>query len=152
MQNPKWINRPISKLFLMDESPKPKTQCSCKQENDDTDFGMFKSVLAGTKLAAIITPCHKCGKLRVSLKQSDPRRLQQWILTICQKSMTTSTGNNCIGVYSKAGSSGTTEPRTANSLLYPHRLEEERSKRCGFMFTAHTENLMGWKIVNFTAF
>ena len=66
--------------------------------------------------------------------------------------MMTCIGNNCTGVYSKAGSSGTIEPRMVDYVLYPHQPEEELSKRCGFMFTAHPENLMGRKIANFTAF
>ena len=63
-----------SKLFLMDESPKPKTQCSCKQENDDVDYKKFFKTTLGTKFVAFITSCHSCGKVRLSLKKSDPRR------------------------------------------------------------------------------
>ena len=64
----------FSKLFLMDESPKSKTQCSCKRENDDIDYKRFFKAALGTKVVALITSCHKCGKIRMSLKKSDPGR------------------------------------------------------------------------------
>ena len=58
----------------MDKSEKPKIQCTCKLEKDDTDYkGFFKTALDGTKFVAFIRSCHKCGKYRMSLKESDPK-------------------------------------------------------------------------------
>jgi len=59
---------------MSDNTEKPKIQCFCKWEKDDTDYkGMFKTSLEGTKYVAFIRACHKCGKYRMSLKVSDPK-------------------------------------------------------------------------------
>ena len=51
---------------------KSQTQCTCRLENEDPDFSMFKTALPGTKFVAFIHSCHKCGKYRMSLKMSGP--------------------------------------------------------------------------------
>ena len=49
---------------------KSQTQCTCKLENEDTDFSsMFNTALDGTSIVAFIRACHKCGKYRMSLKK-----------------------------------------------------------------------------------
>ena len=59
---------------MSDNTEKPKIQCFCKWEKDDTDYkGLFKTTLEGTKYVAFIRSCHKCGKYRMSLKVSDPK-------------------------------------------------------------------------------
>ena len=59
---------------MSDNTEKPKIQCFCKWEKDDTDYkGFFKTALDGTKFVAFIRVCHKCGKYRMSLKKSDPK-------------------------------------------------------------------------------
>ena len=59
---------------MSDNTEKPKIQCFCKWEKDDTDYkGLFKTTLEGTKYVAVIRSCHKCGKYRMSLKVSDPK-------------------------------------------------------------------------------
>ncbi|MAF37213.1 hypothetical protein CL622_08935 [archaeon] len=59
---------------MSDNTEKPKIQCFCKWEKDDTDYkGMFKTTLEGTKYVAFIRSCHKCGKYRMALKVSDPK-------------------------------------------------------------------------------
>ena len=58
----------------MDKKEKPKTQCTCKLEKDDTDYkGFFKTALDRTKFVAFIHACHKCGRFKISLKKSDPK-------------------------------------------------------------------------------
>ena len=59
---------------MSDNTEKPKIQCFCKWEKDDTDYkGLFKTSLEGVKYVAFIRVCHKCGKYRRSLKLSDPK-------------------------------------------------------------------------------
>lgn len=59
---------------MSDNTEKPKIQCFCKWEKDDTDYkGLFKTSLNGVKYVAFIRVCHKCGLYRMSLKESDPK-------------------------------------------------------------------------------
>ena len=59
---------------MSDNTEKPKIQCFCKWEKEDTDYkGFFKTSLDDVKYVAFIRVCHKCGKYRMSLKKSDPK-------------------------------------------------------------------------------
>ena len=59
---------------MSDNTQKPKIQCFCKWEKDDTDYkGLFKTKFEGNMMVAFIRVCHKCGKYRMSLKKSDPK-------------------------------------------------------------------------------
>ena len=59
---------------MSDNTEKPKIQCFCKWEKDDTDYkGFFKTKFIGKQVIAFIRVCHKCGKYRMSLKESDPK-------------------------------------------------------------------------------
>ena len=59
---------------MSDNTEKPKIQCFCTWEKDDTDYkGFFKTTLDGQKFVAFMRQCHKCGKYRMALKVSDPK-------------------------------------------------------------------------------
>ena len=59
---------------MSDNTEKPKIQCFCKWEKDDSDYkGIFKTKYEGDMLVAFIRVCHSCGKYRISLKKSDPK-------------------------------------------------------------------------------
>ena len=59
---------------MSDNTERPKIQCFCKWEKEDTDYkGFFKTSLDDVKYVAFIRVCHKCGKYRMSLKVSDPK-------------------------------------------------------------------------------
>ena len=72
----KGINDRIVKLiFRRKRMAKSQTQCTCKLENEDTDFSsMLQGIkteahIPGTSVVAFIRACHKCGKYRMSLKK-----------------------------------------------------------------------------------
>ena len=59
---------------MSDNTEKPKIQCFCKWEKDDTDYkGFFKTKFEGNQVIGFVRKCHKCGLLRLLLKVSDPK-------------------------------------------------------------------------------